>query len=462
MNKETPSSLEAEISVIGSILKDPEAIEIVFEKIDSPDYFTAPKHQIIFSGILSLYKKNEPIDITTMANELRASNKLESIGGSVYLAQLLEEVITIANLQFHCNILVEKYQLRSLIHTSTEIVKSCYAEALPVSELLNMAESQIYKLTTQRKPDYSTIADMTEPTMDHILAEKDNSRSRWIETRVSTLNNFVTGFFRGDYVVIAAPPSMGKTMFSLDTCVFNLQWGRSVFYVSLDQSEESIIYRMLTSLTGITKNDLLRGNFSESDRDKLAYAGAKLAGYGKFHITDTADLTVLDIRSQARKIKRKVGLDILVIDYIQMIPPHGKFGNRNLELTEISRVLKQIAKELDCVVLVLSQLSRDYSKTNIDPATNQWGFPQIWMLRESGAIEQDANMIIFPWVPYELMKKKYGEQSYEFKNFLHNYPHLQNLSYMVVAKNKDGETGVVECARDAQRMRFYTEQKYEQ
>jgi replicative DNA helicase len=453
MSIATQNVTDIEASYLGGIIKQGEVDDIVLE-IRSPEYFFDEKHQLIYSAILDLYQADKSIEIQILANHLLKKGKLEDVGGRTYLVEITENAAF--NLDDYTAIIKNAYQARKISKTFTDIATRAQLPGAEARGLISKAEECLLNLDNASGPDYTPMSDIAVNFVNEICAEEKKERY-YIRTRVDDLNTEIIGFFRGDMIIIAAPPSMGKTSFALDTCMYNANWGRTSLFISLDQTRQSIVQRQITSLTGISKAEMFSGNLSERQKDNLAQKAAELATADKLLISDSAVLNVLDIRTMARRVKRTKGLDILVIDYVQQIRPHRRFESRNLELTEISGILKSIAKELDIPVLVLSQLNREYTNLPINPEKNQWGFPSVTMLRESGALEQDANMIIFPHVPYEVMKKKYGTQSETFRDWLRDNPDGDKLAYMVVGKNKDGWTGTVECCRDIVKMRFYSE-----
>lgn len=448
--------VEIESALIGGALHQADKFDDILTTVKTPEYFTDEKHRLIYSAMLELYEKNQPIEINLVANLLYEKEKLTQAGGRSYMITLAENPGLM--LTEYCRIIKNNYQVRQLRDSFRTIVNQSTEPGVDAQNLINEAERCLLNVMQYGGDEgVKTIAELTKEFVDNVC-RVDKPEKIFIETRIAGLNNLITGFFRGDMIIVAGPPSMGKTMFATDFCLYNMKKYNSLF-VSLDQSSESIIQRQLTAMTGITKKEMFTGTIDERRAELLCRAAVNLANADRLFITDQGDLTILDIRSMARRVKRTKGLDILVIDYIQLVRGHRYFENRNLELAEISRITKSLAKELDIVVLVLSQLSRDYKNATLKPENNQWGFPNRTMLRDSGSLEQDANVIIFPHVPYEVMKSKYGTQSNEFITWLRSSPDNETLSYIVVDKNKDGETGTVQCCRDSKRMRFYSEDK---
>ncbi|MBK7141476.1 MAG: AAA family ATPase [bacterium] len=457
-----PQSLEAEQSVLGSILKDDKAFDLVLTILKHEQVFYSQRHRRIFRAAMQLYMVSEPIDITTVSERLTQNGDLESVGGRSYLVELCEGVATTVNVVAHAEIVREKATLRQLSEAAREIDRDAFEATKPAREQLNTAEAKIFSIAeTGAKSKLVSLSALTPIVADKLLKIDPSNQHDIFETRIADLNRVIRGLYRGESTFIAGEPSSGKTSFALDTCLFNLNWGRKIYFVSLDQRKMLLLLPDLAHWT--PKNRLYSGQMSLEEKDQIGRYGAELARHDNFLIDDDPNMTVLDIRSEARRIKRQFGLDIVVIDYVQKIPPHGRLDNRHQEITEISRILTATAKDLDVAMVILSQLNRNRFQQKIDWESNNWNFPNMGMLRESGSLEQDASQILFPVVPIELLKVNYGEQSSYYQDALRAYPvknggkDLTTLAYMIVGKQKDGEKAVVECRRDAVRMRFYSE-----
>lgn len=456
---EPPQSGDAEQAVLGAILKDPDALDLVMPILATEDCFYSPRHRVIFRAMVELYTTKNPTDITTVANYLIGCELLEKAGGRAYLVDLAESVASTAFVETHAKIVKDKSLLRRLIDTSNETARSAYVTEQPAEELIAAAEAGLFRLTDQRDSQKLSFAgDLVERLANDVLTFQPGQQGKWLETRIHQLNQKITGFFYGDLVIVAGSPSQGKTSFAMDFCLYNSNFKKKSLYVSIDQTKESFGLRLLSARTGYSKTEMFTGRLTEAQKDLIAREAAKLALNQDIMIVDSPAVTALDIRSMARRIQRTYGLDILVVDYIQQIPGHRRFENRNLELTEISRILKETTKELNIVTVVLSQLNRgDRDRRAFDVEKKQWPFPNMSMLRESGALEQDANVVIFPWVPVEFLRSQWGDQSQQFIDTMRQFPWLEHLAYVIVDKNKDGDKGVIECRRDKQRMMFYTE-----
>lgn len=451
------SELDVEQAVIGACLTKPDLIDSVLPVVRSWRYFSDNRHQLIWRALIALTDECRPIDFITVRERLLESGKLEA-GTSVYLSDLAQDgYFSTVNVSEYTKIISNRWQLRELGGRLHEIAEQSKRPEAEPTELIALTEKFLMDITSSNNGSGPvSFADTIEIQINEMLKPKDGEK-KWVETRVADLNRKITGLFRGDMTIVAGPPSMGKTMFALDLCVFNHD--AVSLYVSIDQTQWSICQRMITGITGIPKTRLLSGRMSDKEKDEVCLAGAEIARLAKFFVLEGTNETAIDIRSHARRVKRQHGLDILVIDHIQLLPSHRRMDNRNLEIAEASRILKAMAKELDVVLVVLSQLNRTYDTQAVDVEKEQWGIPRMAMLRESGALEQDANVVLFPWVPEQVLKQRFGENSQNYVRTMQEKPHLQNLAQIIIAKNKDGETGTVECRRDVERMRFYSESK---
>jgi len=453
-----PVNIEAEMSVLGTILKEPDCLYDVAEIIRKPEYFQLQKHRMIYQALIDMATGNTPIDVISLSTAM-VPEKLNSIGGRTYLSELCEHATTTSHAVHHCRIVEEVYKRHKISSEFAVIAESAKKPDTALLDLISSAEKTLLDLSPDNGRDIVQISDVIAGHTDALIKQPEESRKAlYVETRVADLNRLITGFYRQDLVIVAGPPSFGKTSFAIDTCLYNnFHCGKKILFFSIDQSANSFKTRLLTSATGIPKTKLISGKLTPKEEDLVCRAAAEMTAKPNLFLSDRAGLTALDIMSYARRVKRQYGLDMIVIDYIQQIAPHRKFETRNLELAEISRILKQVAKELNVVVLALSQLSRTYDARNVNEKKEIWGFPRLTDLRDSGALEQDANMVLFPWIIYEVLKKKYGEQSSEFREIIEKKPQYETLAYILVAKNKDGETGTVECCWDKVRMRFYSE-----
>ena len=465
-NLDMPRNGDVEQALLGAIMRDRDALDLVVPILPTEDSFYSPRHQSIYRAMLDLHNNLHPCDVTTVANALRQSGDLASIGGLTYIGELEECAFGSTNVGSYAEIVKDKWLKRRMIEAANECSRQAYLDELPASDLLRQFESSLYSISTKsfgKEP--VEVAQMIQGFTDSLIKAGPEHQKSYLETRIQDFNDRFKLYY-GDYIVVGGEPSMGKTMFAMDLVWYNLGFDKRSLVMSYDQTMQSVIIRYLAGRTGFTRDQMSSGKLDIRQQDLLCRAAAKLAANGGVFIQDDSSLTVFDIWSQARKLKRTGGLDLLVIDYVQLIPRHRNFENRNLELTDISRVLTAMKKDLNVVLVVLSQINRTIKdRSRIDPLKNSWRFPNMHMLRDSGALTQDATVVIFPYIPHEACKREYGEQSQDFidinRAYLNQYGiPLDSMGYVVVDKNKDGETGVVSCRRDPVRMRFYSESRF--
>ncbi len=384
-----PQNIEAEVSVLGSIMLENESISTAAEVL-LPDDFYRDAHKKIFRAMLDLFEKNEPVDLVTLTEELTKNGHLEEAGGASYLSAVLNMIPTSANIKYHCKIVKEKAILRSLIKTSTEIVTMSYDEGAEVDELLDRAETKIFSISEKmvRSP-FVHIKDVLKSTIDHVDKLYDKkAHITGLPTGFTDLDMLTTGFQPGDLIVVGARPGMGKTAFCLNIATYvGIEVKEPVALFSLEMSKELIVLRMLCAEAEVDSNKVRSGYHSKEDYRKLVNAAGRLAD-ASIYIDDTFS-SVLEIRAKARRLKAEHGLGLIIIDYLQLIKGHSKYNQREQEISDISRSLKALAKDLSVPVVVLSQLNRDCEKRGADKR------PILADLRESGAIEQDADTILF-------------------------------------------------------------------
>ncbi|HWR82620.1 MAG TPA: replicative DNA helicase [Candidatus Deferrimicrobium sp.] len=426
-----PQSLDAERAVLGSILKDAEAVTQAIEILDNEHLFYSPKHQVIYRAMLDLFERNEPCDITTVANVLLKGDKLDKVGGRVYLVELAEDVATTANISFHANIVLEKSVLRRLIQTSTEIVKSCYALERPVDNLLDLAEQNIFDISESRlRKGFTSIRELIPSTFQAIEdLQSPDSTLVGTMTGFDDLDIMTNGLHRGDLVIVAGRPSMGKSALATNIAEYvgvTLKKGVGIF--SVEMASEQVALRMLCGRAKISQQRLRARKLRREEWERLTLAGGPLAEAPIF-IDDSATLSSLEIRAKARRLKAQHDVSLLIVDYIQMVHGSGRFENRQQEIASISRSLKALAKELEIPVLVCSQLSRQVEHRGGEKR------PQLSDLRESGAIEQDADVVAFIYRPeHYLSHLEHTDQ---------RYAEVEGKAEVIVAKQRNGPTGVV-------------------
>jgi replicative DNA helicase len=388
-HKLPPQNVEAEQSILGGILIENEALHKVMEILTVDDFYR-DAHQMIFNAMLDLLERGEPADLITLMNELRKLNQLDSIGGASYLASLTDSVPTAANIEYYAKIVKEKAILRKLIQTSTEIITKSYEDREDVEELLDEAEQSIFEISENRvKPSFYPIKKIVKDSFEIFqrLYEKKELVTG-IPSGFKELDRMTAGFQPSDLIIVAGRPSMGKTAFCLNLAQYAAIENKiPIAIFSLEMSKEQLVIRMFCSEAHVEGNRLRTGFLNESDWPKLTIAAGNLSEAPIF-IDDSPALSVLELRAKARRLKGEHGLGMLIVDYLQLMRGRMKVESRQQEISEISRSLKALAKELNIPVIAVSQLSR---KTE-ERTGNR---PQLSDLRESGAIEQDADLILF-------------------------------------------------------------------
>jgi replicative DNA helicase len=423
-HKIPPQNLEAEQSVLGGILIENQAINKVME-ILTPDDFYRDGHRRIYAALIDLSERDEPADLITLTNELRKKDQLDAIGGASYLASLIDSVPTAANIEYYARIVREKAVLRKLIETSTEIITQSYQDRGDVENFLDEAEKAIFEISERRvRPAFYSIREVVKDSLDTIsrLYEKKELITG-IPSGFKELDKMTAGFQPSDLVIVAGRPSMGKTAFCLNVAQYAaIERKTPVAIFSLEMSKEQLVLRMLCSQSQVEGTRLRTGFLHESDWTKLTLAAGTLYEAPIF-IDDTAALSVLELRAKARRLKAEHRLGLLVIDYLQLMKGRARVESRQQEISEISRSLKALAKELNIPIIAVSQLSR---KTE-ERTGNR---PQLSDLRESGAIEQDADVILFLF-----REEVYNRQEEN-----------QGKAELIIGKQRNGPIGKVDLA----------------
>ncbi|BDI24189.1 replicative DNA helicase [Herbiconiux sp. L3-i23] len=383
-----PHDLLAEQSALGGMLLSKDAVADVVETVKGVDFYV-PKHEVIFEAVLSLYAMGEPTDVITVTDALTKSGELSRAGGADYLHTLTGIVPTAANAGFYAEIVAERAVLRRLVEAGTRIVQMGYASEGEVTDLVNNAQAEIYAVTRETEAeDYVPLADAVTTAIDEIDAaqHKDGSMSG-VPTGFAELDELTNGFHPGQMIVVAARPAMGKSTLALDfaraASVKNHQ--PSIFF-SLEMGRSEIAMRLLSAEASLPLHHMRKGNLQPDDWTKLAQTRGRIND-APFYIDDSPNMTLVEIRAKARRLKQKAGLRMVIIDYLQLMTSGKKVESRQQEVSEFSRSLKLLAKELQVPVIALSQLNRG-SEQRADK------LPAISDLRESGSIEQDADMVI--------------------------------------------------------------------
>ncbi|HEU5395000.1 MAG TPA: replicative DNA helicase, partial [Candidatus Methylomirabilis sp.] len=377
-----PQNLEAEVAVLGAILQESEAL---LKAIDAlrPDHFYKDAHRRIFNAALALFARNEPVDLVTLTDELRRRNDLEAVGGGAALAALLEAVPTAANVTYHARIVRDKALLRQLIGTATELVGMGYEDAESVDEVLDLAEKRIFEISEDKvSRAFIPVKDILKGTFEHIerLYERQ-AHITGVPTGFSRLDELTSGLQPADLIIVAGRPSMGKTSFALNVAAnaAKAEPSISVAVFSLEMAKEQLVQRMLCTEARVDSHRLRTGKLGPRDWPELTKAAGRLSEM-PIYIDDTPAITTLEIRAKARRLKAEGQLGLIIVDYLQLIRGRARIESRQQEISEISRSLKALAKEVNVPVMALSQLSRAV-ESRTPPR------PQLSDLRESGAIE---------------------------------------------------------------------------
>lgn len=428
-------SLEAEQSVLGAVLIDSLCLNKVAEIIISPDYFFLSNHKLIYSAMLEMFTVGEPVDYVTVLERLRLNDKDDESGFKSYLLQLAEIVPSVSNVEFYAEIVRDKYNVRVLMNTAREIIEDAENENLDPSELLNSAEQKIFDIRRGKESKgFQRVNEIIVRTFDRLdeLNSQEGLEYSGIPTGIKDLDRVIMGLNKTDLILLAARPGMGKTSFALNIAEYAaINKEKKVAFFSLEMSKEQLTSRMLSTKGQISGQNLRTGKLSDQEWERLIEAGDILSK-SQIYIDDTPGITIPEMKA---KLRRLSGVDLVVIDYLQLMSSAKRIDNRVQEISEITRNLKIMAKELDVPVLTLSQLSRaSEQRTDHKPVLSD--------LRDSGSIEQDADIVMF------LYREGYyenGEVSEESDN---------NSGECIVAKNRHGETRSIPLHWQGEYMRF--------
>ena len=433
-DKLPPQNLEAEQSVLGAILIENTALLKCIEII-TPEDFYRESHRKIYNAMLDLFDKSEAIDLVTLTEHLTKKNAIEVVGGASYLASIAAQVPTAANARYHAKIMREKALLRSLLHSSTDIASKVYEDSSEADELLDYAEKSIFEISDKRiKVAFTPVRDVIN---DSIKMIEDLVERKEVITGVpsgfSDIDEMTTGFQKGDLVILGGRPSMGKTAFGLNIIQHvGVELNEPAAIFSLEMSTRQLMLRMLCSEAMVDSNKVRKGFINRGeDWTKLTGAAGRLKE-APIYIDDSAAIGVLEMRAKARRLKMEHGLSIIMVDYLQLMSGRGNFERREQEISDISRSLKALARELDVPVIALSQLNR-----GVEQRTDRR--PTLADLRESGAIEQDADVICF----------LYRDEVYDKDN-----PDKKGKAEVDIAKQRNGPTGRVKLTFLSKYTRF--------
>jgi len=419
-----PQDIAAEIAVLGAMMIDREAVSKAFELLDEASFYKTD-HQRIFSAMQKLFERSEPIDTLTLGAELQRRNELEAVGGAYYLTELASRVPSAANVEYHARLVLEKSLLRKLISVSTAIATEAYEGTDDAGELLDRAEQQIFTLSERRlRRGFESISPILNKTFETI--ESYHHRPgvvTGVATGFSRLDELTSGFQKSDLIIVAGRPSMGKTALCLNIARnAAVEHGMGVGFFSLEMASYQLAMRLLCAEARVNAHSVRTGRLPKEQWSRLSMAVGKLAD-APFYIDDTPAMTVMEIRAKARRLVAEKKAGLFVIDYLQLVRGPRSSESRQIEISMISQSLKALAKELDVPVVALSQLSRAVEQRGGDRR------PILSDLRESGAIEQDADVVLFVYRPE-----------------VYDRSELEGLSEIIIGKQRNGPTGIVKLA----------------
>ncbi len=437
-----PQNIEVEQSVLGALLIDKEAITKIADLL-SPKDFYQPSHEIIYEAILDLYEKTKPIDILTVETKLKESGVLKEIGGSGYLAELANKVPSSSHVEEYAKTVKEKKILRDLIRASAEITEGVFDSSREIDEFLDEVEQKIFRVSQSSvQKSFVHLKDELAVAYDRIeKLHRGEKALRGVTSGYAELDNLLSGFQRSDLVILGARPSLGKTSFALDIARnAALRGSAAVGIFSLEMSREQVVDRLISSDSQVPLWKIRTGRITDDFEFEAIQGSLSRLSTPNIYIDDTPSPNIMQMRSMARRLQADRGLDLLIIDYLQLITPRTKSDNVVSQVTEISRGLKSLARELNIPVLALSQLSRGVE-------SREDGTPRLADLRDSGSIEQDADVVMF------IHRKDKGKKPEEVP------PDEQGLAQIIIAKHRNGPLGVVQFKFDQEHASFRTVEK---
>jgi replicative DNA helicase len=433
-----PHNLEAEQSVLGSLLIDRDAVIRIASYVKAADFYRSA-NGIIYEAIINLYNRREPTDLVTLVDELRRNSRLDDAGGETYLTELIAAVPTAVHVEYYGRIVERTATLRRLISAGTDVVSIGYNEANDVEQAIDLAEQAVFAVSQRRTTrDFQSIGEILEAYFDRLdTLHQSKGEVVGVPTGFADLDSLTGGFQRSDLIIIAARPAVGKSALGLGFA-FNaaVRYGKTVGLFVLEMSAEQIVQRFLAMETGIDSHRLRLGNIDDSEWSSVTRAFGRLSE-ANIYVDDTPSASIMDVRSKARRLHAERGLDLLIVDYLQLMTATGRGDNRVQEISAISRALKGLARELDVPVVALAQLSRAVE-------TRQSHVPMLSDLRESGSIEQDADIVAF------IFREEIYDADTERKG----------IADLIVAKHRNGPTGTVHLRFFDRTARFADLERY--
>ncbi len=427
----TPQAREIEEAVLGAVMLEKDKLAQVLEIIQSPDCFYESAHQKIYTSIRRLFDTSTPVDLLTVTEDLRKTNDLEAIGGAYYLTRLTMNVVSSAHVEAHARIVMEKYVMRELIRISGDIIGDAYNEGSDVFDLLDKAESSLYEITDKHlRKNFKSLPDVLMETVQEIEFAKNNqSDVTGVPTGFSALDKLTAGWQKNALIIVAARPAVGKTAFCLNLAMnaaLHHEKPYPVAFFSLEMGAGELVKRMLSAQTEVSMDAITKGRMQEHEFVQMTQRMERLSKAPIF-LDDQAALNIFELRAKARRLKQRHDIQMIIIDYLQLMQADiNKGGNREQEISKISRDLKSLAKELEIPIIALSQLNRGVESRKENKV------PQLSDLRESGAIEQDADMVMFLYRP-----EYYGINNDEMGQSIEGETHIH------IAKNRSGQTDTV-------------------
>jgi len=428
LGKISPRAIEAEQAVLGALMLEKDAVSNVLDLM-TPDVFYEDAHRFIYEAIVKLFADSKPVDLITVKNQLQLDGKLEKAGGPLYIVELTSKVASAANIEYHARLIIEKHIQRELIRISDTVIRDAYEDTTDVFDLLDAAEKNIFELSqTNLRRGFQNMGNLIAATLTRLEnLKKIDSAVSGVPSGFEELDNITAGWQASDLIILAARPAMGKTAFVLSIARnAAVKYNRPVALFSLEMAAQQLAQRLMCSEAELDASKVRTGRLAPHEWTQLN-EGVKELAKAPIFIDDTPALSIMDLRTKCRKLKSEKGIEMIIIDYLQLMTAgNSKGGNREQEIAQISRSLKELAKELSVPVIALSQLSRA-----VEQRPNKE--PQLSDLRESGSIEQDADMVMFLYRPeyYQIMQDENGNST-------------AGLGKVIIGKQRNGPVGSVD------------------
>lgn len=424
LDRVPPNNSDAERSVLGACLLPGDSALTIAKVVDilKPNMFYKEAHEIIYKAILNLFERNEPADQITVTKELMRLGELEKVGDYPYIDEVIDSTPTSANVEYYAKIVLDEYRKRHAIRKSVELYNNCYDDSMEATQILDEFESAIAELRNTNSKGFINVKDLLRPVIDGILGNEEDPSA--VLTGFKDVDRYLISMVGGDYVIVAARPGMGKTSFAMNIALSVAEKGDPVGIFSLEMTAHSLARRMFSSIAHIPHDNIRRRDLSDDQKAKLTYAASHIYE-SRLYIDETSGINEKELRARAMRLVHQNKVKLIIIDYMQLMACAVRKENRQQEMTEISRAIKNIARDFNIPVIALSQLSRA-SESRSDKR------PQLSDLRESGAIEQDADVVLF----------------------LYHDKEMKGTSEVIIAKQRNGWTGTVELSYQPQYLKF--------